>query len=68
MFNRTDRSRLGIWWWTVDRMMLTTLLLMVLGGVLVMAASPPVAERIGLGEHHFVFRQLMFMLPAVVML
>ena len=34
-------------------MMLTcTLLLMVLGGVLVMAASPPVAERIGLGEHH----------------
>ncbi|MGB1399019.1 MAG: FtsW/RodA/SpoVE family cell cycle protein [Candidatus Puniceispirillaceae bacterium] len=66
MFNRTDRSRLGIWWWTVDRMMLTcTLLLMVLGGVLVMAASPPVAERIGLGEHHFVFRQLMFMLPAL---
>ena len=66
MFNRTDRSRLGIWWWTVDRMMLTcTLFLMVLGGVLVMAASPPVAERIGLGEHHFVFRQLMFMLPAL---
>ena len=69
MFNRTDRSRLGIWWWTVDRMMLTcTLLLMVLGAVLVMAASPPVAERIGLPEHHFVFRQIVFMLPALLVM
>ena len=69
MFNRTDRSRLGIWWWTVDRMMLTcTLLLMVLGAVLVMAASPPVAERIGLAEHHFVFRQIFFMLPALLVM
>ena len=50
-------------------MMLTcTLLLMVLGAVLVMAASPPVAERIGLAEHHFVFRQIFFMLPALLVM
>jgi cell division protein FtsW len=50
-------------------MMLTcTLLLMVLGAVLVMAASPPVAERIGLAEHHFVFRQIVFMLPALLVM
>ena len=69
MFNLTYSSLLGIWWWTVDRMMLTcTLLLMVLVAVLVMAASPPVAERIGLAEHHFVFRQIFFMLPALLVM
>ena len=69
MFNRTDRSRLGLWWWTVDRMMLTcALLLMVLGAVLVMAASPPVAARIGLPEHHFVFKQLLYLVPAFVLM
>ena len=61
MFDRTDRSHIGVWWWTVDKMMLTSIfLLMVLGAVLVMAASPPVAGRIGLPELHFVWKQLIF--------
>ena len=35
MFDRTDRSHIGVWWWTVDKMMLTSIfLLMVLGAVL----------------------------------
>lgn len=69
MFERTDRSHLGMWWWTVDKMLLTsTLLLMVLGAVLVMAASPPVASRIGLPEQHFVWRQVSYFAPALMVM
>ena len=66
MLDRTDRSLIGIWWWTVDRWLLTSaLLLMVIGLLLVMAASPPVAARIGLPEQHFVWRQLIYLVPSV---
>ena len=69
MFDRTDRSYIGVWWWTVDKMMLVSVfLLMVLGAVLVMAASPPVASRIGLPEQHFVWKQLMFLMPATAIM
>ena len=69
MLDRTDRSLIGIWWWTVDRWLLTIILmLMVLGTILVMAASPPVAVRLNLPEQHFVWRQLIFLLPAVCMI
>ena len=69
MLDRTDRSIVGIWWWTVDRWLLSsTILLMGIGIILVMAASPPVAERIGLPQQHFVIRQLIYILPAVCLL
>jgi cell division protein FtsW len=69
MFDRTDRSHIGVWWWTVDKMMLASIfLLMVLGAVLVMAASPPVASRIGLPEQHFVWKQLIFLMPATAIM
>lgn len=66
MLDRTDRSLLGIWWWTVDRWMLSAvILLMVIGTLMVMAASPPVAMRISLPEFHFVWRQLIYLVPAI---
>jgi len=66
MFNRTDRSILGIWWWTVDRWLLAAALgLAIIGIFLVMAASPPVAERIGLDSQHFVARHGFFMLVSL---
>lgn len=69
MLDRTDKSHIGVWWWTVDKMMLASIfLLMVLGALLVMAASPPVASRIGLPEQHFVWKQLVFLIPATVLL
>lgn len=69
MFDRTDRSHIGVWWWTVDKMMLASVfLLLVLGAVLVMAASPPVASRIGLPEQHFVWKQLIFIVPATAIM
>ncbi len=66
MLDRTDRSVLGIWFWTVDRWLLTSaFMLMGIGIILVMAASPPVAERIGLAEQHFVLRQLIYLPLAI---
>lgn len=67
LLERTDRSLVGIWWWTVDRWLLgIALLLMAVGAVLVMAASPPVASRIGLPEQHFVWRQMFYLVPALI--
>ena len=69
LISRTDRGLMAKWWFTVDRLLMAAiLLLMVLGVLFSMAASPPVAERIGLEYFHFVKRQLMFLVPAVVVL
>jgi cell division protein FtsW len=63
---RTDKSLLSRWWWSVDRLTLMALLiLMAVGIVLVTAASPSVAERVGLNPFHFVYRQLIFLVPAL---
>ncbi|MGC6537212.1 MAG: FtsW/RodA/SpoVE family cell cycle protein [Candidatus Puniceispirillaceae bacterium] len=65
MLGRTDRSLLGVWWWTVDRALLTAaILLMAIGILMVMAASPPVATRISLPEMHFVWRQMVYLVPS----
>lgn len=67
-FPRTDTSLLGRWWWTVDRWSLAALLLLAaIGSALIMAASPAVAHRIGLDSFHFVSRQFMFMVPALLL-
>ncbi|MFC3722268.1 putative lipid II flippase FtsW [Neoaquamicrobium sediminum] len=69
MVSRIDRGPVANWWWTVDRWFFAAFLtLMGLGIVLSFAASPAVAERIGLDSYHFVTRQMMFMLPAVVIM
>lgn len=69
MVSRTDRSPVANWWWTIDRWFLAAfLMLMGLGVVLSFAASPAVAERIGLSSFHFVTRQIVYMLPALVVM
>ncbi|MCB9991912.1 MAG: cell division protein FtsW [Rhodospirillales bacterium] len=69
LFSRTDQSVFGRWWWTVDRGMLAALFTLVIFGiVLVTAASPPVAERIGVGEFHFIKRHLILLGPALVLM
>lgn len=68
-FARTDRGRIAIWWWTVDRLMLAAILVLaVVGIVLVFAASPPVAQRLGLPELHFVGRHVVLLLPALALM
>lgn len=64
--SRTDRSVVGHWWWTVDRWLLAAIASLIgLGLMLVLAASPAVANRIGLGDFHFVQRQVTFLVPAI---
>ncbi|HEY8191891.1 MAG TPA: FtsW/RodA/SpoVE family cell cycle protein, partial [Alphaproteobacteria bacterium] len=69
LFSRTDQSIFGRWWWTVDRIMLAAfVILMICGVVLVATASPPVAERIGAGQYHFIKRHLVVLLPALALM
>ncbi len=69
MISRAQNSPLANWWWTIDRWLLAALsLLMLLGIVLAMAGSPAVAERLGLSTFFFVHHQIMFMLPAALVL
>jgi cell division protein FtsW len=69
MVSRTERSPIADWWWTVDRWLLAAIAtLIVFGLVLTMAGSPPVAERLGLPTFHFVNRQVMYLVPAVVVM
>lgn len=66
---RTNRSMLAEWWWTVDKWTLAGLFsLMLLGGVLALAASPAVAMRINLPPFHFVYRQIIFLIPSIAIL
>ena len=69
LFARTDRSFLAQWWWTIDRAWLGAFLaLAILGVLLVATASPPVAERIGLTSYYFLFRHLMLLIPALIIM
>ena len=69
MVSRAERSPFADWWWTVDRWLLASLTgLMVLGLVLTLAGSPPVAERLGLPTFHFVNRQVIYLIPAAVLI
>ncbi len=69
LVSRSDRGLIARWWFTVDRPLLSAVLLLMATGVLIsMAASPPVAERIGLNSFHFFKYQLIFLVPAVLML
>ncbi len=69
MLSRVDKSPVANWWWTVDRWFLAAFLsLMGLGIVLSFAASPAVAERIGLDSFHFATRQIIFTIPALVVM
>ncbi len=69
MFSRAEKTPLAEWWWSIDRELLGALiLLMTCGMVLSFAASPPVAERLGLNEWHFVIRHAMFCVPALIVM
>ncbi|MBC7950753.1 MAG: putative lipid II flippase FtsW [Rhodospirillaceae bacterium] len=68
-FGRTDTSVLGRWWWTVDRWTIGALFLLVgIGILLTMAASPAVADRIGADSFHFIRRQFIFLVPALIVM
>jgi cell division protein FtsW len=69
MVSRAERSAFSDWWWTVDRLLLAALAVLILAGlVFLMAGGPPVAERLGLSTFHFVNRQALFLVPALLIL
>ena len=69
MASRMERGPLADWWWTVDRALLVLFVMLMLFGILVsLAGSPPVAERLNYGTFHFVIRQMIFLVPAVIIL
>ncbi|HEV2626422.1 MAG TPA: putative peptidoglycan glycosyltransferase FtsW [Xanthobacteraceae bacterium] len=69
MASRAQPTVLNEWWRTVDRLTLAAVGALMLGGiVLCLAASPPVATRIGLDPFHFVNRQVLFLIPAALVL
>ncbi len=66
MISRSDSSFLAEWWRTIDKPLLSSFLVLMFCGVMLsFAASPPVAERIGVDEYHFIKRHLIFLVPAV---
>jgi cell division protein FtsW len=69
MASRAQPTLFSEWWRTIDRLTLAAVGILMLGGlVLCLAASPPVATRIGLDPFHFVNRQVLFLIPAVLVL
>ena len=66
LLDRTDRSTLSLWWWTVDHKLIGLILLLIIGGImLLMSAGSPVAVSKGLGEYHFLKKQLIFLSLAI---
>jgi cell division protein FtsW len=69
LLSRTDRSMLAYWWWTVDRWSLAAIATLIAAGTLLtLAASPAVAGRIGLEPFYFVYRQLSFVAPSLLVI
>lgn len=68
-FSRADRSFLGAWWWTVDQSLLFSVLILALIGVAMVAtASPPVALLLEYEEYYFLKRQIMFLVPSLMLM
>ena len=68
-FARTDKSTLGRWWWTIDGWFLSAVVTLMIGGVILsMAASPAIAQKMGLTEYHFFYRQVIFFGPALALI
>ena len=69
MVSRADKSLLAEWWRTIDKPLLSALLFLMLCGFLMsFAGSPPVADRIGVEEFHFIKRHAVFLVPTLIIM
>lgn len=67
--SRANRSSISEWWWTIDRWTVLAILILILVGIVMsLAASPAVANRLSLDGFHFVYRQAVFLVPAVAVI
>jgi cell division protein FtsW len=69
LISRTERGRIARWWWTVDHWTLGAIASLAAMGILLsLAASPAVADRIGVDSFYFVYRQLSFIAPSILVI
>jgi cell division protein FtsW len=55
------------WFYSIDNKLLTAIItLMICGFIMTMAASPAVAERISVGQFHFIEKQLVYLLVGLL--
>ena len=67
--SRADNSTLGRWWWSVDRATLIAIgVLMLFGYILMQAASPAVAQRLHQAREMLLFKQVLFLVIAGVVM
>lgn len=67
--SRIDNSLLARWWRNIDHWMLGSVgLLIGFGYILMLAASPAVAQRIGASRDVFIFKQIMFLSIAALII
>lgn len=67
--SRLDNSRLAQWWRSVDHWTLGSVgLLIGFGYILMLAASPAVAQRIGASRDMFIFKQIVFLSVAALVM
>ncbi len=67
--SRADNSTLGRWWWSVDRATLIAVgVLMLFGYILMQAASPAVAQRLHQAREMLLFKQVLFLVVAGVVM
>ena len=65
-FSRSSKNIVVDWWWRVDKWLLAAVLFLLFCGVLLsLSASPAVAQRIGVGTYHFVYRHAFYLCLAV---
>lgn len=68
-FSRLNKSAIANWWWTVDKITLALLMLTIfIGAFLVFSASPAVARTNHFSDYHFIKKQVVFILIALVIL
>lgn len=66
---RSDYSILSQWLWRADTsLFLLFSALAIMGAVLSLTASPPLAQKLGYDQFHFVYRQLVFALLAIIVM
>ncbi len=66
---RSDYSLLSQWLWRADTsLFLLFAALAIMGAVLSLTASPPLAQRLGYDQFHFVYRQIVFAFLAIIVM
>ncbi len=69
LFSRINTSKLSNWWWTVDKLTLSLVLLIIfIGAFLVFSASPAVARTNNFADYHFIKKQIVFIVGALIIL